>query len=701
MRRIVLFLILTLPLFAISNKYKVVIDSYQTYNEAQQAYSHAIANPKNSLFFYAHQKDLIVHARQAGNNYIIAIEPFSTHSDAQTILNAIVSFYPHAFISHGVADDIESLLLKHRKDFVTQQPKAVHVTQSISPPLKEITLPQSPPAYERWLLFALLIAFIGYSLWRERLLRQLKGDKQQLLNEKTQIQNAMHAKNEFIAMMNHEIRAPINAIMGINHLLLESNVTLNQRSQLTKIKDASTVLLTLVNDILDHSKIEAGKIILEEIPFDLNTLLDNVSNIISHKAKEKNLELIFDIDKSVPNKLIGDPLRLFQILVNLLNNALKFTDKGHVILRLRAEQITSLNLKIHFAIIDTGIGIKPEALQQLFIPYTQADATVTRKYGGTGLGLSICKNLIALMGGTIHVESTPNQGSTFSFEIHFYSDSAYEKRRYRLPTINLMSKNGLIVETNVLSADVLKRGLEYFHYEIKVVTHLTDALEILKNNFIDILFIDTTLVLSGEFKKELQNRIKNEGLKVVWLGDDLKKRGGIILTKPYNPLRVFNTILLAYGYLDQEKEVENNSLKFKEKLKQFSGKILLLAEDNDINRSIVKGLLTDTGITIIPVTNGKEAIEMVEQHPDINVILMDMQMPVMNGFEAAKWVRQDPKNDFISIIAITGNDYESTINTVSNSGINGYIGKPININTFYTTLYYAFEESRTKSSEDS
>jgi len=555
MRIAVLFFTLFTTLFALSDNYKIVINTYKTKNEAYQAYTHETGNPKSSLSLYTYKKNVIIHARKAGNNHIIAIEPFLNRNDAQVILNSLSPFYPNAFISRGVADDIESLLINHRKNFVDQQPIVPHVPQIIFTPPKEVTLPQSPLGYEKWLLFSLLVVFMGYSAWRERLLRGLKRDNQELLNEKIEIQNAMHAKNEFIAMMNHEIRAPINAIMGMNHLLLESNLTLNQRSQLTKIKDASTILLTLVNDILDHSKIEAGKITIEEIPFDLNTLLDNVSNIISHKAKEKNLELIFDIDKSVPNKLIGDPLRLFQIVVNLLNNAIKFTDNGDVVLRLRAEQITPLNIKIHFDIIDTGIGIKPEALQQLFIPYTQADATVAQKYGGTGLGLSICKNLITLMGGTIHVKSTPNKGSTFSFEIHFHSDSAYEKRRYRLPTADLMSKNGLILETNLLSADVLKRGLEYFHYEMKTVTNPIDALQILKNNFIDIVFIDTRIVLSGEFKKELQSRIKDENFKLVWMGDETKRREGVILSKPYNQLRIFNAILLVYDQLDQEKRV--------------------------------------------------------------------------------------------------------------------------------------------------
>lgn len=511
----------------------------------------------------------------------------------------------------------------------------------------------------------------------------------------------MQAKNDFIAMMNHEIRTPINAIMGISHLILESRLTVNQRSQINKIKDATSILHTLVNDILDHSKMEAGKITIEKIPFDLNIMLDDISNIISHKAEEKQLELIFDIDQSVPNKLIGDPLRLLQILVNLLNNAIKFTDKGSVILRLRAQQISRLNLKIHFEIIDTGIGIEAESLQKLFASYVQADESISRKYGGTGLGLAICKNLVSLMGGSIQVESTPNQGSTFSFDIKLYSDFEYEKRRYRLPSENLMSKNGLILDTNLTSAEVLTRGLEYFHYEVKTTTNTTDALDVLKNQFVDIVFIDTKVVLSGEFKKELQSRIKEDDLKLIWMGEDIKKRGGISLSKPYNQLNIFNTILSAYDHLDQEQKGQNNSKKLKENLKKFAGETLLLAEDNEINRSIIKGLLSGTNITIITAENGKEAVEMVELNSDINVILMDIQMPIMDGFEAAKLIRQDHEKDFIPIIAVTGNTFESDIHNISSSGMNGHVSKPIDVNTFYTTLYYAFEKSRNQSKQTS
>jgi two-component system sensor histidine kinase/response regulator len=702
MRILILVSLCFISLFALSDRYKIVVDTYTTKTQAKQAYENNKKDTKNALLPYINQKKLIVHTRKSGKNHILALEPFASRKEAQVVLDDLHTFYPHAFISRGVADDIDFLLMQHKSALEQTQPATTikTVEHTVAPTFSEVTITPSENRSNNYQLILYLLALFVVALyvwWKERSIKNLKSHNELLMNEKTAIQDAMQAKNDFIAMMNHEIRTPINAIMGMSHLILESRLSAGQRTQITKIKDAASILHTLVNDILDHSKIEAGKIIIEKIPFDLNAMLDDISNIISHKAAEKQLDLIFDVDQSVPNKLIGDPLRLFQILINLLNNAVKFTNKGSVILRIRGQQISRLNLKISFEIIDTGIGIEAESLKKLFDSYVQANESISRNYGGTGLGLAICKNLISLMGGSIQVQSIPNQGSTFSFDIKLYSDFEYEKRRYHLPTKDLMSKNGLIVDTNPTSIEVLTRGLEYFHYEIKIASNSTDALDALKNHFIDIVFIDTRMVLSGEFKKELQNRIKNDNVKLVWIGEDSKKGSGIILAKPYTQLTIFNTILAAYGHLDQEQDEHNSTKKLKENLKKFSGETLLLAEDNEINRSIIRGLLAGTNITMLTAENGKEALKTVELNSTISVILMDIQMPIMDGFEAAKIIRQDHEKNFIPIIAITGNTFENDIQNISNSGMNGHISKPIDVNTFYTTLYYAFEKSKNQS----
>jgi len=706
MRLLLLLFILSFPLFALSNNYKVVIEEHSTKGKARTSYENYLSNSSSLISQNSQNEKFIIHFRKSGERYIISAEPFSNRQDAETFLRKIHSEHPKAFVSQGIADDIQYLLAIHRKTLNQKQTVSKTSTQELQTPPKEASpllataSPQHDSEEESTLSYLTLSLILGllsaiiFILWRERSYKMLTIEYNELFAEKELIQASIQAKNDFIAMMSHEIRAPINAVMGMSHLVLESRLTVTQRSQISKIKDSAALLLNLINDILDHSKIEAGKVTIEQIPYDLNALLDDISNIVSHKANEKQIELVFDIDHSVPNKLIGDPLRLLQVLVNLLNNAVKFTDQGSVILRARGQQISRLNLKIHFEVIDTGIGMDQEQISRLFQSYSQADDSITRKYGGTGLGLAICKNLVALMGGSIQVHSVPNEGSTFSFDIKLHSDFDFEKRHYRLPTTELMSKNALILDENQDNAAVLQRGLEYFHYEVKAVVDSLDAVALFKRYTFDIVFIDTKISLCGEFKRELQSRIKEDQLKLVWMGEDIKKRGGFILSKPYNQLDIFNIILSIYGYMDQSGRHQNNTKKLKESLKKFGGETILLAEDNEINRSIINGLLAGTDIKIIAAETGKEAVDLVETNSEISVILMDIQMPIMDGFEASRLIRQNPEKDLIPIIAVTGNTLESDIQNISNAGMNGHIVKPIDVNTFYTTLYYAFEKSR-------
>ncbi|MDD2780618.1 ATP-binding protein [Sulfuricurvum sp.] len=706
MRLLFLLFILSLSLFALSNNYKVVLQELSTKGEARKTYENYRLNASSFISQNSYNENFLIHFRKSGGRYIITAEPFANRHDAEIFVSKIRSEHPKAFVSQGIADDIQYLMAIHRKTLsekqvvVEKSEKTLQTSPVEISPLTTTSSQQQVSEEESIISYVTLSLILGllstliFILWRERTHKTLTKQYQELFDEKELIQDSIQAKNDFIAMMSHEIRAPINAVMGISHLVLESRLTVTQRSQISKIKDSAALLLNLINDILDHSKIEAGKVTIEQIPYDLNALLDDISNIVSHKANEKQVELIFDIDRSVPNKLIGDPLRLLQVLVNLLNNAIKFTDQGSVILRARGQQISRLNLKIHFEVIDTGIGMDQEQISRLFQSYSQADDSIARKYGGTGLGLAICKNLVSLMGGTIQVHSVPNEGSSFSFDIKLHSDFDFEKRHYRLPTTELMSKNALVLDENQDNAAVLQRGLEYFHYEVKAVIDSLDAVALFRKYSFDIVFIDTKISLCGEFKRELQSRIKDDQLKLVWMGEDIKKRGGFILSKPYNQLDIFNTILSIYGYMDQSGKHQNNTKKLKESLKKFSGETLLLAEDNEINRSIINGLLAGTEIKIIPAVTGKEAVDIVETNSDISVILMDIQMPIMDGFEASRHIRQDPDKDLIPIIAVTGNTLESDIQNISNAGMNGHIAKPIDVNTFYTTLYYAFEKSR-------
>ncbi|MDD2828588.1 MAG: ATP-binding protein [Sulfuricurvum sp.] len=707
MRLLLILFTFSFSLFALSDNYKVVLERFNSKRDARQAYETYQNNPTSAVSQYAHTKEFIIQYRKSGDGYIIAAEPFNKREDAELFLQTVHKNHPKATVSRGVADDYLFLLAQHNKE-LTQQPTKVQPSNKNHPAALTIAstlTPEKIPAVSHghsttiplsiWILLGSIVSLgAGWIGWREKTFRHLQSEYTQLREKKEALQQSIQAKNDFIAMMSHEVRAPINAITGISHLVLESRLTVTQRTQITKLKDSAHVLLSLINDILDHSKIEAGKVSIEQIPFDLNTLLDDISNIVAHKAQEKGIEVIFDIDQSVPHKLIGDPLRLLQVLVNLLNNAVKFTEQGSVILRARGQQISRVNLKINFEVIDTGIGIDEHEVKNLFTPYTQADDTISRKYGGSGLGLSICKNLVSLMGGSIYVHSILGKGSTFSFDIKLHSDFEYEKRRYRLPSTDLMNKNALIVDPNPDNISVLQRGLEYYHYEVKTLPDASELLASMKYYSIDILFLDSKITLNPVIKKELQEQIKNDTLKLVWIGEDTKKQREFVLQKPYNQQALFKIILSVYGYATNEEKHLDNTKKLKEGLKRFAGRSLLLAEDNEINRSIISGLLSGTSINIITAKTGKEAVEIVEMNPDICVILMDIQMPIMDGYEAAQIIRKEPEKDFIPIIAITGNTLEGEIEKISQAGMNGHIAKPIDVNVFYTTLYHAFEKSR-------
>lgn len=701
MRILLILFTLSLSLFALSNNYKVVLERFDSKRDARAAYESYQNNPHSIISQYATTKEFLIHYRKSGDGYIIAAEPFKSSQEAEVFLQNVRTNHPQAAVSRGVADDYLYLLALHKKNIDEQITKhqtapTLNIASTLTPepqPSSNDTSSEKP--WKLWALLGIVVLGSGlWIIWREKKFYTIVHAYDKLKNDKENLQQAMQAKNDFIAMMSHEVRAPINAITGISHLVLESRLTVTQRTQITKLKDSAHVLLNLINDILDHSKIEAGKVSIEQIPFDLNALLDDISNIITHKAQEKGLELIFDIDQSVPHKLIGDPLRLLQVLVNLLNNAVKFTEQGSVILRARGQQISRVNLKIHFDIIDTGIGIDEHELKNLFNPYTQADETISRKYGGSGLGLSICKNLVSLMGGSIYVHSTFGTGSTFSFDIKLHSDFEYEKRRYRLPSTELMNKNALIVDPNPDSASVLQRGLEYFQYEVKTLSDASELMAAMEYYSVEILFLDSKVTLNPVIKKEIQSRIKDETLKLVWIGEDSKKQREFVLIKPYNQMAIYKIILSVFGYATNDEKQLDNTKKLKEGLKRFAGRTLLLAEDNEINRSIISGLLSGTSIEIITAKTGKEAVEIVEMNPNVCVILMDIQMPIMDGYEAAQIIRKEPEKDLIPIIAITGNTLESDIEKISQAGMNGHIAKPIDVNTFYTTLYHAFEKSR-------
>jgi len=470
-----------------------------------------------------------------------------------------------------------------------------------------------------------------------------------------QAEEATKAKSDFLANMSHEIRTPMNAIIGMAHLALKTDLNAKQYDYLKKVDISAKSLLGIINDILDFSKIEAGKLDMESVDFQLEDTLDNISTLVGIKTQEKGLELLIKTDPAVPRALVGDSLRLGQILINLSNNAVKFTDAGEIIVSIELIEKDESQVTLKFSVRDTGIGMTAEQAAKLFQPFMQADSSTTRKYGGTGLGLTISKRLAEMMGGDIWVESESGQGSTFSFTANFGLGKEKAKKRFR-PSQDLHGIRVLVVDDNATSREILQEMLQSFTFEVTLAASGAEGISELESapedNPFELVVMDWKM--PGMDGIEASKRIKNH--------TDLKKIPPIVLVtaygreevmqqaqavglegfllKPVSPSMLFDTTMQAFGEtvpgisrIDQGKKQETGILE------NIQGARVLLVEDNEINQQVAQEILEGAGLNVSLVINGLEAVNAVtESHYD--AVLMDVQMPVMDGYEATRKIRE-------------------------------------------------------------